>query len=237
MSPATADTTLADLVTQRPGRSRVFESLGLDYCCNGGQSLEAACTKAGKDLDEVLARLTEFDATAGGEDEPDFGSMDLTTLTEHIVATHHAYLWEEMEPLAALVEKVTRVHGQKFPWLVELRRMVLDLFMELDAHLRKEEEVLFPMIQALEAGQPSPTAHCSSIEMPIHVMEIEHDAAGDQLILLRRTAQDYAVPEDACNSFRAMMNRLEALEYDLHRHIHKENSLLHPKALMLAGKA
>ncbi|PCJ53065.1 MAG: hypothetical protein COA70_10410 [Planctomycetota bacterium] len=59
------ETTLATLVTERPGRSRVLESLGLDYCCKGGQSLESACAKSGKDLQEVLQRLAVFDPVGG----------------------------------------------------------------------------------------------------------------------------------------------------------------------------
>ncbi|MHC4380781.1 MAG: iron-sulfur cluster repair di-iron protein [Planctomycetota bacterium] len=234
MASATSESTLADLVTERPGRSRVFENLGLDYCCNGGQSLASACQKSGKDLDAVLAQLTAFDAAAGDSDEPDFGDMGLGELVDHIVKTHHAYLKEEMQPLSQLIEKVTRVHGRTFPWLIQMRRLTLEMFMELDAHLQKEEMVLFPMMRELETATSAPAFHCGTVGAPISVMEMEHDAAGEHLAQLREITSGFAVPEDGCNSFRAMMNRMEALEYDLHRHIHKENSLLHPMALALS---
>lgn len=232
MSAAIADSTLAELVTERPGRSRVFESFGLDYCCNGDRSLEQACASIGQDVEPVLKKLQYFDATDDTV-EPDFGNMGPTELYEHIVETHHVYLKGELPPLAELIDKVARVHAENHPWLGQMRRVALDLFHELDAHLMKEERILFPMIKQLEEATAAPQFHCGSIENPIHVMEMEHDGAGEALAKLRKLTNDYTVPEGGCTSFRAMMDRLEALEYDLHRHIHKENSLLHPKAKAL----
>ena len=236
MTNISSETTLATLVTERPGRSRVFESLGLDYCCQGGQSLQSACAKSGKDLQEVLQRLTAFDEKIDTTVEPDFGSMGLTELVDHIVETHHAYVKSELDTLSQLVDKVARVHGEKFPWMKEVRSLVFALFAELAQHLQKEEQVLFPMIRELDDESALPQFHCGGVNAPIAVMEMEHDSAGEVLVKLRALTSDYTMPEGGCNSFRAMMNRLEAFEYDLHRHIHKENSLLHPKALAAAEK-
>ncbi|MFK5956429.1 MAG: iron-sulfur cluster repair di-iron protein [Planctomycetota bacterium] len=236
MATLSPDTTLATLVTDRPGRSRVFESFGLDYCCHGGQSLEAACAKSDKNLGEVLEHLAAFDATAELSTEPDFGAMGMTELVDHIESTHHAYVKAELEPLSQLVEKVARVHGANFPWLAEVRNLSFALFAELAQHLGKEEQVLFPMIRELDAAKSLPQFHCGGVNAPIAVMEMEHDSAGEVLRKLRELTSDYSMPEGGCNSFRAMLNRLEAFEYDLHRHIHKENSLLYPKALAAAEK-
>ncbi len=236
METLSASTTLGELVTARPGRSRVFESFGLDYCCKGQQSLEEACAAAGQDLSQVLEKLAAFDAQADGEKEPDYAAMSLSELAEHLVRTHHAYLKEEMPELAKLIDKVFRVHGRKFPWLEKVRQVSFAMFMELDAHLQKEEMVLFPMVQQLEQATSTPSFHCGSIDAPIRVMLMEHDSAGEALAQLRELTSGYTVPPDGCNSFRAMMDRLQTMEYDLHRHIHKENSLLFPKVLELADK-
>ncbi|MGB0952769.1 MAG: iron-sulfur cluster repair di-iron protein [Planctomycetota bacterium] len=233
MTPALADSTLADLVTDRPGRSRVFESFGLDYCCNGGRTLEQACAAVGQDVEPVLEKLAAFEAVDETE-EPDFGNMGPTELYEHIVGTHHAYMKEELPALTILVETVARVHAENHPWLGQMRRVALDMFHELDSHLMKEERILFPMIKQLEEAAATPQFHCGSIENPMHVMELEHDGAGEALAKIRQLTNDFTPPEGACNKFRAMLERLEAMEYDLHRHIHKENSLLHPKARALA---
>lgn len=233
MTPTLAASTIADLVTERPGRSRVFEKFRLDYCCQGGRSLEQACQAVGQDLTQVLAALEAFDS-ADQTEEPDFGNMTPSELCDHIVATHHAYMKEEVPALAELVDKVARVHAENHTWLGQLRRITLDLFQELESHLMKEERVLFPMIKELEAASATPQFHCGSIDSPIHVMEMEHDGAGEALAKMRKLTNDFTPPEGACNSFRALLERLEVMEYDLHRHIHKENSLLHPKAKAMA---
>ena len=52
----------------------------------------------------------------------------------------------------------------------------------------------------------------------------------------RAASSDFTVPEGGCNTFRAMLDGLEELEADLHRHIHKENNVLFPRASQLAAK-
>ena len=180
---------------------------------------------------EAMTNLNAFSAPAESSQQLDFESMALTELVDHIEATHHAYVKSELEPLGQLVDKVARVHGEAFPWMVDVRRLTFALFAEISAHLQKEERVLFPMIRELDTATSMPQFHCGGVDAPISVMEMEHDNAGEVLTQLRELTSGYAVPEGGCNSFRAMMNRLEAFEYDLYRHIDKENRLLHPKAL------
>ena len=42
---------------------------------------------------------------------------------------------------------------------------------------------------------------------------------------------NYTPPDDACNSYRGMLDGLRGLEADLHQHIHKENNILFPRAI------
>lgn len=61
-------------------------------------------------------------------------------------------------------------------------------------------------------------------------MMAEHVDAGDGLGKMRELTREYAVPEDACNTYRAMLDGLADLERDTHYHVFKENSILFPKA-------
>lgn len=228
-SPLTTRT-LGELVAEKPGLARVFERFSLDYCCNGGHSLEQACGASNAELAAVEAAIAEFEQAAEPCDEPDCASMTLTELVDHLEATHHKYLRLNLPELDALVEKVFRAHGRAHQWLTDFRRVYKDLCMELSAHLDKEEMVLFPMIRELETATAAPSFHCGSVGNPIHVMEMEHDGAGMALKKMRQLTSDYAAPADTCASFQSLMQRVEELEYDIHRHIHKENSILHPKA-------
>ncbi|MCZ7527770.1 MAG: hemerythrin domain-containing protein [Acidimicrobiia bacterium] len=66
---------------------------------------------------------------------------------------------------------------------------------------------------------------------PIRVMLHERDETRDLLVALRELTAGYAVPDDACPSYQALLDGLARFERDLHLHIHKESNLLFPAAL------
>jgi regulator of cell morphogenesis and NO signaling len=62
-------------------------------------------------------------------------------------------------------------------------------------------------------------------------MILEHDHAGNDLERMRDLTGGFTPPADACNTYRAYFDALAQLEQDMHRHVHKENSVLFPKAI------
>jgi len=224
--------TLAELVTQRPALARELERRSLDYCCGGQRTLEEACAGQGLDVDETATALS---ATPGGEIAPwaTFGPVELV---DHLEATHHAYLHEEFGRLTALADKVAQVHGGRHPELAEVRRLYGELRDDLEPHLTKEEQVLFPMIRELAAADTAPTFHCGTLRNPISVMVREHDRAGELLEQLRAVTEGYVIPDDACASYTALYAGLEELEADTHLHVHKENNLLFPAVIALEAE-
>ena len=227
--------TVGQMVVERPQRSRVFDRLHIDYCCGGKRTLEEACAKRGLDLKAVLAELEAFDAEAQG-DAVRPANLTMTELADDIERTHHAYLREELPRLGNLVKKVSAVHGQAHPWLSGLTSVYAELVAELEPHMLKEEQILFPLIRELDQATTAPSFHCGSVGNPIRMMEMEHQNAGAALDRIREMTTDYEIPEGACNSFRAMLSGLEHLEADLHLHIHKENEILFPKASEMEAK-
>lgn len=163
----------------------------------------------------------------------------MTRLTNHIVSRHHAYLREVLPRLGALLDKVVAKHADEHPNLVELREVYVAMWNELLSHMMKEELVLFPFIrsldQALQRGEPVPRFHCGSVSAPIHVMEDEHQSAGEALRRIRELAFGFRPPRDACDSYRVLLAGLRELESDLHLHIHKENNILFPRAVAVEG--
>ena len=230
MRDMTVDTsaTLGDLVTEDPRRSRILEKFGIDYCCNGHRSLTDATSEAGLDLTQVTKALDLPDpAPVAQGREP----RENAALAHDIVDTHHAYMWEEMPRLQALVNKVDDVHGDRHPELARVRAAFTEAVAALDPHMTTEERVLFPAISRMEKTQ-APAAS-GSFAATIDQLRAEHDAVGDTFKEIRSLTGGYAAPEDACNSYRAMLTGLEEMELDLHEHIHKENNVLFPRALEL----
>lgn len=236
MTGYTTQNRIGEIVTGHPALARVFEQFGIDYCCGGKQSLEAACRAKGHEPQTVI------DALAGALEVPteappvDAATMTLTDLADHIERTHHHYLREELPRLEGITRKVAAVHGEKDPRLHSVHETFLALKQELSMHMIKEESILFPMIRQLEAGTAPPSFHCGSIANPMDQMELEHQHAGSALTLLRELTDNYVPPEGSCNTYRVMLHALAHLEQDLHTHIHKENNILFPRALGLEGK-
>ncbi|TWT52254.1 iron-sulfur cluster repair di-iron protein [Allorhodopirellula solitaria] len=222
---------VGDFVRQKPNRARVFESLQIDYCCGGKVPLVKACEKNGLDAANVIEQIQACDAVADNCDLTDADSMTLTELADHIEATHHAYLREELPRLDFMTEKVSRVHGEKDARLFKMRAAFVALKDELEPHMMKEENVLFPIVRQLEASADRPELHCDSVANPIRQMEHEHERAGDALAVLNEATDGYTPPEWACNTYRAMLDSLAKLEADMHQHVHKENNVLFVKAL------
>ncbi|MEJ7798972.1 MAG: hypothetical protein WKF60_00535 [Ilumatobacter sp.] len=50
---------------------------------------------------------------------------------------------------------------------------------------------------------------------------------------MRELTDGYTTPPDGCASYTALFAGLEALEFDTHLHIHKENNLLFPTVVDL----
>jgi regulator of cell morphogenesis and NO signaling len=222
--------TVGELVAERPGRSRVFQSFGIDFCCQGGRKLAEACERKGVSVDGVIEHLE-----AELAEKPSFHAAGLPAheLAEYIVETHHGYLRREFPRLRAMSERVAHVHGGHTPALQKVFQVYCGLEAELNSHMEKEEQILFPAVSAMSRGEAAPV----SLDGPITCMVHEHERAGNALKQLHELTNGYQPPEDACNTYRALFAGLADLEEDLHRHIHLENSVLFPAAEALAGFA
>lgn len=217
----TLETTVGALATEHPLATRVFARYGIDFCCGGGLPIAEACAARGADSAQVLAEI-EKEISESPEPEVRWDEAPLGDLIEFILRRHHDTLKEELPRLEAMCRKVHQVHGDKDQQRFDdLLKTFLAIKADIDQHLLKEEQVLFPAILA---------GHRHMLGGPISVMEAEHDALGALLRQVRELTGDFVVPAEACNTWRALWVGLEALESDLHEHIHLENNILHKRA-------
>ena len=114
--------TVRELALENPASTRVFEKLGIDYCCGGNRSLSEACRSANLSIDQVLESLDKADeADLARHEQRDWQTEPLAALIEHIQNTHHKYTREEIARLGPLFEKVCSVHGRNHPELLQIR--------------------------------------------------------------------------------------------------------------------
>ena len=231
--------TVREVAVEFPGATRIFEKLGIDYCCGGGKALDEACLAAGVSADDVIALLEEAGSTAA--EARDWKIAPLSELVAHIVTRHHGFTREELVRVSNLLAKVCSVHGENHPELRRLHTVFQELKHELTSHMLKEEQVLFPYIENLETavrrGEPVPTPYFGTVRNPVRMMMQEHDDAGQALRDLREVSSNYQVPADGCITFRTLYQALEEFERDLHQHIHLENNILFPRAAELEAGA
>lgn len=230
--------TVREWAPENPAATRVFEKIGLDYCCGGNKSLEEACRAANLPIEQVLAALEVADASArAARTDRNWQVEPLADLVTHIKNTHHKYVREEIARLGPLFEKVCSVHGKNHPELLDVRTSFRGLAQELTMHLMKEEQVLFPYIVRMEESiiqrEPILPPPFGSVKNPISMMEREHDSAGNALRAMRDASQGYAAPPDACVSYQTLYKALLDFEADLHQHIHLENNILFPRAVAM----
>jgi regulator of cell morphogenesis and NO signaling len=227
--------TVREFAIELPNATRVFEELGIDYCCGGKRPLAEACTVAGVNIERVITSL-ELAAKAGSSDGDCkiYQKSSLKELISYILDKHHVFTRKEIERLKLLLAKVCLAHGQMHPELFHLQSVFSELASELEVHMHKEEQVLFPYIIRLEDARSLgsvPVAPFGTIRNPIRVMSMEHDAAGDLLRKMRDVSSDYTVPPNVCLSYQTLYGAMKEFEADLHQHIHLENNLLFPQAI------
>ncbi len=226
-----AEQTVGELVAAKPARARFFEKIGIDYCCGGKKLLGVACGEAKRDVVVVEAALEEFDRVIPSTPQTDWTIAPIEELIDNIIETHHAYLKDELPRLSSLISKVDSRHREAHPELNKLLKLYEVFKITLSGHLLSEEQVLFPTIKNLAKGaQPGTNGEAKS---SLGILIKEHDVAGADLREMRVITNGYIPPSDACNSYRAMLEGLEAMEKDIHEHIHKENNILFPRASQL----
>jgi regulator of cell morphogenesis and NO signaling len=219
-SPSLSRHTLAELALTRPAASRVFQRHHLDFCCSGGRTLAEACRSASLDP-EAIAREIEAGTDAGAPDE-EWTTLAPALLVDRIEATFHAQHRRDLPELIAMAKKVEQVHGDK-PSCPEGLAGHLEAFArDLELHMQKEEQILFPMIRRGMGDM------CAA---PIQVMESEHEDAAVGLRTTRDLTHDLVPPGEACVTWRALYLRLEAFERELMEHAGLENHVLFPQVL------
>ncbi|HWJ03626.1 MAG TPA: iron-sulfur cluster repair di-iron protein, partial [Verrucomicrobiae bacterium] len=209
-----------------PQAAEIFKAHHIDFCCGGNRPLAEAIREQKLNEGELLNNLNSAfqQSQQFRHSELDWRSEPLGKLVDHIINTHHAYVQRELPQISELVTKILRVHGANHAELSKVHRLFHNLKMELEQHLIKEEEILFPLIKQYEKAPSGELL--TRIKQVMGETEQEHDAAGDIIKELRHITGQYAIPADACTTFSLTYRKLEDFEADLFQHIHLENNIL-----------
>ncbi|MGP1500323.1 iron-sulfur cluster repair di-iron protein [Bergeyella cardium] len=226
---------IGDIVAEDFRTAAIFKRHKIDFCCNGGRTIEAACTAKKIDPAVIYKAIDELPKGNGGD--IDFSSWPLDLLADYVERIHHRYVEEKTPIIQAFLDKLCKVHGGRHPELFEIKELFDASAQDLGAHLKKEELILFPfiknMVKAKQTGEPLKQPQFGSVENPVSMMKHEHNVEGERFRKIAEITDDYTPPADACNTYRVAFAMLQEFEDDLHRHIHIENNILFPKSIEL----
>jgi regulator of cell morphogenesis and NO signaling len=228
--------TIGEIVAADFRTVRIVDNHGIDFCCGGKVALAAICMEKGLDLAEIIQEL-EAVKKVPAERSQNYSSWALPFLADYIVNTHHAYLKENDEQIVAYSRKVAGVHGANHPEVIQISTLFDKIATDMVAHLKEEEEVFFPAVKRADAARlnsNTPDAQDrETIRLSLLKLHREHEEIGDAVHMIRHLSKEYAIPDDACNTFMITYQKLQEFEDDLHKHVHLENNILFPKAAEL----
>lgn len=217
---------IGDIVTVFPGASNLFLEYRIDFCCGGNRPLKEAIKEQKLDENKILTLLNERykEFQEKNEEFTDWAKEKPSKLVDYIEGTHHAYLKEELPRISELAFKILKVHGKNHEELFKVHKLINTLRTELEEHLVKEEELLFPLIKEYEVEK---TNHSRERVLNLlNELEKEHTGAGDIIKELREVTEHYIAPKDACRTFELTYRKLGELEQNTFQHIHLENNIL-----------
>ncbi|QCX37857.1 iron-sulfur cluster repair di-iron protein [Aureibaculum algae] len=232
----TIEKTIGQIVAEDYRIAQVFKNHGIDFCCKGDRSVEEVAQKNNVDA-SLLYKEIEAIQNLNTNESIDFKSWSLDLLADYIEKKHHRYVEEKIPVLKQYLHKLCKVHGSRHPELFEITEHFNASAGELTAHMKKEELILFPIIRKMIdvnlKGTEMSKPHFGTVENPIEVMMNEHENEGDRFREIDRLSNSYTPPADACNTYQVTFSLLKEFEDDLHQHIHLENNILFPKAIVL----
>ena len=231
-----SETTIGELVAKDFRKAEIFKKYNLDFCCGGKKTVTQACNEQKVDYMAVEKELSILDMVKTTPSQK-FDEWNLDFLVDYILNTHHEYVKKAIPLLIEYTSKVAKVHGDNHPEVITIAQKFNEAAEELNGHMSKEEQILFPYIKKLVLAKSNklqtPNTAFGTIKNPIHMMEVEHDVVGDIFKEIRELTNNYMPPEDSCATYKVSYLKLKEFEEDLHQHIHLENNILFPKSILL----
>jgi regulator of cell morphogenesis and NO signaling len=210
------DQSIGQLARRIAGATRVFHENRLDFCCGGKHSLREAAAARGLDAGAIAERLSRLQSFAQAG-ERNWAAAPAGDLIDHILRRYHEVHREQLPELIRLARRVEQVHCERPDSPAGLAEHLTEMQQELESHMQKEEQLLFPILRSGSGAMPLG---------PISVMRMEHEQHGEALQRLAMLTHDITLPRDACNTWRALYLGLRTLRDDLMDHIHLENNIL-----------
>jgi regulator of cell morphogenesis and NO signaling len=228
--------TIGEIVAADYRAAQVFKNHKIDFCCKGNRNIAEASRDKKIDINRLIEEL-EAAMQLKQADTSDYKTWPLDLLADYIEKKHHRYVEEKMPILNQYLQRLCQVHGEHHPELFEISEEFKLSTGELAVHMKKEELILFPHIRKMIKVKASKikmdVPHFGTVQNPVQMMMNEHTVEGDRFAKISQLSNNYTPHADGCNTYRVAFALLNEFEQDLHLHIHLENNILFPGAILL----
>jgi regulator of cell morphogenesis and NO signaling len=209
-------------------------NLCLDFCCNDDKMPSEDSLSAGVIKEKMITALHQIHLKRPTSSE--FDKWKLDSMIEYIINTHHQYAKANAVTIYDLAQKVAHHHSKNHPELMQLTTAMFLFLHDLLNCMVKEEQILFPNIKHLvknksHSGKSRYTTF-GLIKEWVRLIRKGHQASIKYINLCHELTNDYMLPKDACHSYRCLFEKMKEYEDDLLIHLHLENNILFPKAIV-----
>lgn len=233
----TSSQSIGEIISKHSTAAAILQRFDIDLCAQAGQPLERACAELQLSVDQVLEKLADAEIDEPGAAPADPATLSISRLIQHIVRIHHRRVRQQLPQLLEMSEVLAAKRGDRAPELNAVKTLLYGLRADLNAHIEKEEQILFPFISQMDQDSTVvyPPAHACfrSVTQPVFMMVQEHESAAHIVAELNRITNGFQPPAWACTTHTALFDGLKAFESDLKQHIHLENEVLFPRAIEL----
>lgn len=205
-------------------KAAILKARGIEFSCGGNKSLKDASLAAGVNPDDLQTALNEPQKLSLPA-SLNFNNWSIGFLSDFILNTHHKYVTEQSEVLLGLSDKVAQRHGMEYPGLIRLAQGLKHFLHALKLHLHKEAEIIHP------AASKQKSEKHASLQESVLLLQREHVIMVEDLNYFKKLTDNYTLPDNACNSFTYLYEKLEEFTEDVLHAIHLESNILYPKIL------
>ena len=200
MKPS-SETPVGELVRAVPGRARLFEKFGIDFCCGGQQPLAQVCEARQLELGTLVSLLMALDSEPENV-EFDPNPMSLAERCTHLVRAHHDSMRKELPRLDLLTRKMAGRHGDREPRLPELRGVFESYPTQVGDQLEAEKKKNFPASCRLEPARRDRADREEKWRRAVARPTSDSETTGAALKRFAGLTDHYTPSEWACSTFR-----------------------------------
>ena len=188
--------------------------------------------EASKEVQEIVSTKNE-----NLEIHDAYNNWKLRLLGDHIIKNHHTYVKKVLPQIKNLLEENEIINNVAVNYISEVKDHFQDLTKEMLNHIRKEERIVFPIINYLEDckkfKEKPKTRGYGRIKDQIDVLEDEHSGAENTIKEIKNLINKFNIADDSSTKLKQIYDMLIEFEEDTQTHVHLENNILFPKAIKL----